>query len=239
MKTIHFFGCSFTAGHELPDEDLMPWKKDCKTTEEYYVNVRKYGFPEGIDNYISMCKSMAYPSIIEKDNSEWKCVNHADFGASIKQEIVKVVTLIENSTDIIDFLVFQVPHFTREFVLTNQEKLKSFSINFPVANSTEFNAYLEKSVMFHSANHWCFHGLLDLLMFQGYLRSKNIKFLFLDLEGNNSHSEKLLGNVWKFRYPDNHSLENVKTGRLLGRHLDLSTHQNFAQLIANKIKETI
>ena len=37
MKTIHFFGCSFTAGHELPDDDVIPWKKDCKTSEEFYA----------------------------------------------------------------------------------------------------------------------------------------------------------------------------------------------------------
>lgn len=243
MKTIHFFGCSFTAGHELPDDDLLPWKKDCKTVKDYYSNLQstdlKYQYPGGSESYISLCKSMAYPSIIEKNNSEWRCVNHADFGSSIKQEIFKAVTLIENGIDTIDFLVFQVPHFTREFVLTNQEKLESFSINFPLANSADFNAYLEKSVMFHSANHWCFHGLLDLLMFQGYLRSKDIKFLFLELEGSNSRSEELLGDVWKFRHPDGHSLKTDILGRLLGNHFDLSTHQNFARLIANKIKETI
>ena len=243
MKTLHFFGCSFTAGHELPDDDILPWKKDCKTVEDYYSRTQnphpKYHFPGGLDSYISLCKSMAYPSTIEKINPEWRCVNHAEFGSSIKQEIFKAISIIENSTDRIDFLIFQVPHYTREYVLTSNGKLKSFTINFPITNSPKFNEYLEKSVMFHSANHWCLHGLLDLLMFQGYLRSKNIKFLFLDLEGSNSYSEEQLGDVWKLEYPVIFNLQFDILGKLLGGHLDLATHQNFARLIADKIKETI
>lgn len=241
MKTIHFFGCSYTAGHELPDDELLPWKKDCKTIEEYYINFTKRGHSIDLDLYISVCKSMAYPSIIEKDNSEWKCVNHADFGASIKQQIFKAATLIENNTDSIDFLVFQVTHFTREFVLTNQEKLENFSINFPIGNSTEFNAYLEKSVMFHSANHWCFHGLLDLLMFQGYLRSKNIKHIFVDFESLVDSSVDHLRDIWKLKTVDVYNLQqhlNTRP-RLLAGHYDIVCHNNLAKIIADKIKEII
>ena len=246
MKTIHFFGCSFTAGHELPDDDVLPWKKDCKTLEEYYTKLKSNnsfsncsGGENNLKNYLSLCKSMAYPSEIEKTNPEWRCINHADLGSSIKEEIFKAVTLIENNIESLDFLVFQVPHYTREFILTNGEKLESYSINFPISNNSEFNEYLEKSVVFHSANHWCFHGLLDLMMFQGYLRSKDIKFLFLELEGSNFYSEEQLGDIWKLKYPDIYSVRHKILGRLLGNHFDLATHKNFARAIANKIKETI
>lgn len=242
MKTIHFFGCSFTAGHELPDDTILPWKKNCKTTEEYYARTKSNDpaspWPCSLEEYIEMCKSMAYPSIIERNNPSWKCINYSAFGSSIRQEIFKAMTLIETGTEPIDFLVFQIPHYTREFVVTANEDLESFSINFPLTNSPEFNAYLEKSVMFHSVNHWAFQGHLDLVLFEGYLLSKNIKFLFLDLEGTNADSIKNL-KLWPLRMPDIHNLQRRILGRLLGNHLDLATHNSFAYVIAEKIKKTI
>jgi len=246
MKTIHFFGCSFTAGHELPDDEILPWKKDCKTSEEYYNKLTSgypsYHLPGSYEEYVDLCKSMAYPSIIETNQTEWTCINHAEFGSSIKQEIFKAVTLIENSAEPIDFIVFQIPHFSREFTFTNEEKLESFSINFPIVNSPDFNAYLEKSVVFHSINHWTFHGQLDLLMFEGYLLSKNIKFMFIELDDVNAYSKQPLGGIWNLRYTFVHSFEEQLRGleyRLLGLHFNLLAHNEIANVLTDKIKERI
>lgn len=244
MKNIHFFGCSHTAGHELPDDDLLPWKKDCKTNTEYYTRLSStkpgHGLPCSLTEYVRLCKSMAYPSIIESIQPSWKCTNHAEFGSSIRHEIFKAMTLIESTIEPIDFLVFQIPHASREFAVTNDEKLKSFLINFPLVNSPEFNAYLEKSVMFHSINHWEFQARLDLVLFEGYLLSKNIKFLFLDVEGAYTHSViELNTKLWPVRSPAVYNLQVFPARLLLGHHFDLSSHNIFAKVVAKKIKETI
>lgn len=238
MKTIHFFGCSHTAGHELPDAELFPWKKDCKTVDEYYDKFKSLQLAE---DYMVLCKSLAYPNIIENTNSDWRCVNHADFGSSLKQEIFKAVTLIENNNEPLDFLVFQIPIFTREMALTNSQKLKSFSLNFPITGGDKFNAYLEKTIMFHSINHWSFHGQLDLLMFQGYLRSKNIKHIFVDLELVINLSVERLQDVWKLKTAEVYDLQECLNSRprLLAGHYDIVCHNNLAKKIADTIKETI
>ena len=243
MKTIHFFGCSFTAGHELPDDDVIPWKKDCKTSEEFYAKFAdiKYALSIPIWEYVIRCHSMAYPRIIESTHSDWKCINHAQLGSSIRQEIFKIVTLIENSKEPVDLIVFQIPSFTREFALTDEEKLESVSMNGIVTKKPKFNEYLEKSVIFHSINHWTFQAQLDLLMFEGYLLSKNIKFMFIELDNVNSYIKGLCGK-WKLRYPEIFSLEkhiDLPEYRLLGLHFNQQAHNIIADILGNKIKEII
>jgi len=239
-KHIHFFGCSFTVGHELPDNELLPWARDCKTAEEYYErfssNVNR---SISLTEYIKICKSMAYPKIIEENNPNWKCINHAELGSSLKQEIYKIISLIEKKEEIIDYIVLQVPHFTREFAVNNDEKIKSYSINYPMVNEPEFNEYLEKSVMFHSMNHWTLHGLIDLLLLQGYLLSKNIRFFFVDLEGTNRNARENM----PFWHPEERFYLNLQWDaighRTIGKHFDLYSHQNFAQILFKKINDTI
>jgi hypothetical protein len=238
-KYIHFFGCSFTVGHELPDDEMLPWAKDCKTSDEYYKTFSELNnHPTVMTEYITCCKSMAYPKIIEENNPDWESINHAELGSSIKQEVYKIISLIEKKEERIDFIILQVPHFTREFAVNSNEELKTYSINYPMINDAMFNEYLEKSVMFHSINHWTLLGLMDLLLLQGYLLSKNIKFLFIDLEGSNR-------DVWhdiNFWTPEEKYCLNLQwdgLGRTIGNHFNLKSHQNFARILSEKIKETL
>lgn len=240
-KYIHFFGCSFTAGHELADDEFIPQAKECKTSDEYYKLISaENDLSINMNAYIDRCKFMAFPSIIEQANPDWKCVNHAEFGASVKQEIYNTVSLIEKKEQPIDFIVFQIPHYTRELVLDRNEKLRSYSINTYRANDREFNEYLEKSIMFHSLNHWTMHGQLDVFLLEGYLISKNIKYIFLNLEDLNSHLEKRMSKpVWKTNSESTLNLEKHILKRTVGGHFDKFTHQNFARIIENKIKKII
>lgn len=240
-KYIHFFGCSFTAGHELADDEFIPQAKDCKTADEYYELIKSFqDLNVDMNVYIDRCKSLAFPNLIEQVNPDWKCVNHAELGASIKQEIYNTILIIEKKQEPVDFVVFQPPHYTREFVLNRNEQLRSYSINSFLANDNEFNEYLEKSVMFHSLNHWTIHGQIDLLLFEGYLISKNIKYIFLNLETTNSYSNRQMTKpVWKTKPEATLDLYNDIFKRTIGGHFDKFTHQNFARIIANKIKQSI
>jgi len=242
-KYIHFFGCSFTAGQELADDEFFPQATDCKTAEEYYKLTSPH-ISNNLDfidmnEYIERCKSLAYPNLIEQINPDWKCVNHAEFGSSIRQSIYNAIVLIEKNEQPIDFIVFQIPHYTREFVLDYNEKLRSYSINYPLANNNAFNDYLEKSVMFHSLHHWTIQGLVDMLLFEGYLISKNIKHIFLNLERTNAHSERLMKKFWRTKLESTIDLSLHILGRTVGKHFDQFTHQNFANVVEIKIKKII
>jgi hypothetical protein len=92
--------------------------------------------------------------------------------------------------------------------------------------------------MFHSFDHWIFHGLMDLRLLQGYLLSKNVKFLFIDVEGSNRELYHRI-NFWT---PDEEFCLNLQwdaMGRTVGKHFNLHSHQNFARILSEKIKETI
>jgi hypothetical protein len=79
-------------------------------------------------------------------------------------------------------------------------------------------------------------------MFEGYLLSKNIKFMFIDLDHVGTYSRSLLGDIWKLRYPAIFSLEkyiDLPEYRLLGLHFNQQAHNIIANVLSNKIKEII
>lgn len=238
-KYIHFFGCSFTVGHELPDNEFFPWKKDCKTDREYHV---RFANLVQIEEYTSLCKSMAFPSIIEKNNPDWLCINHAECASSLKAEIFKTIKLIENNSQTIDYIVFQVPAFTRELALSATDELENISIGFPDINSSRARAYATASISSHSLDHWTIHALIDLILFEGYLISKNIKYMLLDINGSTAFSIQQLIKAethWTIRTADCIDLKEYVHGHELGQHFDQETHYNFARVLSEKIKETI
>ena len=241
MKTvIDFFGCSFTVGHELPDNEIFPWKKDCKTDREYHMYFANS--TAQLEEYTSLCKSMAFPSIIEKNNPEWLCINHAKCGSSIKAEILKTIKLIETNSQPIDYIIFQVPSFTRELALSATDELENISINFSDINNSEFVAYTSASIASHSLDHWTIHALIDLMLFEGYLLSKNIKYMLIDVTGGTHFSIQELVNaetLWNIRIPKFIDLKKYVNDVELGGHFDQETHYNFARILSEKIKETI
>jgi hypothetical protein len=239
-KYIHFFGCSFTVGHELPDNEIFPWKKDCKTDLEY--NMYFTNSTIQLEEYTSLCKSMAFPSIIEKNNPNWLCINHAECGSSVKAEIFKSIKLIEDKSQLIDYIIFQMPAFTRELTIDESDILENISISFPDINSSRGRAYATASIASHSLDHWTIHALIDLILFEGYLISKNIKYMLLDINGSTAFSIKQLinaGTHWNIRTANFTDLKEYVLGHELGQHFDQETHYNFARVISEKIRETI
>ena len=69
MKHLHFFGCSYTAGDELSDEEFFPWKKDCATIEEYYSRRNQLMSDVSfMENYLRSNKNKAYPALDGQNN---------------------------------------------------------------------------------------------------------------------------------------------------------------------------
>jgi hypothetical protein len=226
-KQIHFFGCSHTAGHELPDSYVFPWLNECKSPEDYYKKFGELTLEEfNLDTYKMECKKLAYPALLSNIDQSYECVNHAEFGSSIKCEMYKAINLIEQNKTKIDLLVFQIPYFTREFILTNENKFENKKYN-------SFTRYAEGKLVSHSTEHWGFHGHIELLLFEGYLESKKIPSIFLQLGDANDAWIDIFGLARTVDIVQ--MLDYIEYNRSIGRHYDYATHVN----IANHIKTLI
>lgn len=236
-KQIHFFGCSHTAGHELVDPYMFPWLTECKSSEDYYKKFSELYMIEtfDFDIYKLECKKLAYPALLSNMDHSYECVNHAEFGSSIKGEIYKAINLIEKNKTKIDLIVFQIPYFTRELILTNEDKLENYLLAEMAGNKKHdsFARYAESKLVSHSFNHWGFHGHLELLIFEGYLESKKIPNIFLQLGDPNDVD---LENIGLERTVDVCRLLGlVEYNCSIGGHYDYDTHVNIANHIKNLV----
>jgi len=234
-KQIHFFGCSYTAGHELPDSYMFSWLNECKSPEDYYKKFSElYSTDFDIDVYKMECKKLAYPAILSSLDNRYNCINHADFGSSLKGEIHKAINLIEKNETKIDLLVFQIPYFTRELILTNDDKLENYLVGEILIGQQDYwlSRYAESKLVSHSPRHWNFHGHLELLIFEGYLKSKKIPNIFLQLS---EHKEFDLSKEIERRAEICKVMNHIKYNFLIGRHYNYDTHVNISNYIKNLV----
>jgi len=235
-KQIHFFGCSYTAGHELPDSYTFPWLNECKSAEDYYKRFTElYSTDFDMDEYKIECKKLAYPAILSSLDNRYNCINHAEFGSSVKCEMHKAINLIEKNNTNIDLLVFQIPYFTRELILTNEDKLENHLRGELITqNSHDYSLtrYAESKLVTHSPRHWGFHTQLELLLFDGYLKSKNIPSIFLNMDYFNEEYESTLLEV---SVEALRLLDHIEAQRTIGFHFNCDTHVNIVNYIKNLV----
>lgn len=235
-KQIHFFGCSHTAGHELPDSYMFPWLNECKSAKDYYKKFDELLRPPdfNLDEYKIECKKLAYPAILSNMDNRYNCINHADFGSSLKGELYKAINVIEKNETRIDLLVFQIPYFTRELILTNDNKLENYLLGEIVNKQDNYlSRYAESKLVSHSPRHWNFHAHLELLIFEGYLKSKKIPSIFLEIDYFNdlySENNLLESNVDTCRL-----LDHIEYQRTIGYHFNYDTHVNIAKCVKNLV----
>lgn len=253
-KNIHFFGCSFTVGQELPDQDIFPWIHDCKNQSEYYS---KFGFQDIIllDDYIQECKKLSYPSIIHNFDNTYNCINHAEIGSSLKNEIYKTMQLIESKQTDVDFVVFQIPGYEREMIMTNDNnKLNNYVLHnlIPTPDNTDISFFLKDTInkdelaeyakyklLSHSPMHWQFHGQIELMLFQGYLESKNIHSIFVQLDFINNRFDENLRSYFN-NTAEIFKVSDYFTGKKLpGNHFDRESHAEFAKYIKMLIDDKL
>lgn len=175
-KSLHFFGCSFTVGDELPDEALS----NILSLEEYYEH-RKSHFAdyETELHYVKKCKSMSYPALIEDE--KYATFNHAELGASLRANIFYILKLIANPGNRVDIIFLQPPSQGRELYLLRKNdsiKVTSLQLSNPMSQLKEYAEHKLKShnVMEESA----LNDLMDLAMLNSILKEKNIKFYLID-----------------------------------------------------------
>lgn len=237
MIDVHFFGCSLTAGDELIDDELFPWKHECKDAMEYFT---RRILPA---DYQERNKKFAYPALIK--SSSINTVNYASNGAGVRENILNLVTAISTNTKI-DCLYFQIPPLGRE-LLIKDGIATTIQLGW---NTTGYIEYLNAKRNSHSLLQYSLEDFMDLITLHGYLKSQGIKHKFIEFEEwvNEYRISDLQGTRYSFLIDEyyklprlilNDTLRDLKL-RLLGGHYNKHAHSEIAKvinkdLIANNI----
>lgn len=250
MKSIHFFGCSFTAGDELSDDEFFPWKKSVATVDQYFKK-RSEEFTEknNTELYFFSNKDKAYPSKIKIDSI--KCLNHAENGAAVKYLMFKILKLKGSGTiKERDVVYFQIPPFPRELYISMDDKLTSIQLSALGPGFDEkLREYGKNKIMTFSLVQWAFEDIIDLIFLKLYLTKYNIPLEILDLDQGLDERIRIIkkSNIDFSSLIDelNHGLNLIRYGdivpsnsqRLLAGHFDEETHSSFARFIETQIVE--
>lgn len=239
---MHFYGCSFTAGDELVDDIVFPWKKDCIDVGEYYnKRVEEFNKPGVLNEYKRQNYMLAYPAQIEKLTGH-TTFNHADNGAGLREMIYKIIHQVSTG-DRPEHVFLQLPPTGREYVIDNifPMTLQMSTINF-VQQYARMEKYIREKVAVSTIYSWTVDDFMDLMMLDGFLAKRNIPFTLLDVGSFDLRRKELIGlSRYEFLNEEIEKLNPVyltkkcKNDVLLGGHFDIDTHKRFAEYIVTNI----
>jgi len=239
MKNIWFYGCSLTAGDELFDEEVFPWKAECNCPNEYHKRRSKI-FAEDKNftlHYQARNKELAYPKKLE-EISKFKSFNQAANGSSLKAMIARSVEDIFLKKPI-DFIIFQLPIHHRELFLEH-DFFESIQMSYE-NSSSDLNNYRKIKMKSHNMYQQAYEDFLDLLLYDAFLKKYKIPNIFLivneneyscrvqDLQETNygymiSEFEKLPNRLLLYK-------QGFPLERELAGHLTMKCHQKLAELL--------
>jgi len=247
MKNIHFFGCSFTAGDELTDQEFFPWKfTEEHTPHSYYEKRNQNGLRDNdfVRRYFAANKKLAYPSHLSYlNNSKYKVFNHAVNGISLRENIYNLMSIVESGLDAVDAVYFQPPPIGRELYVKNTANtatLDTVTVNTALHASDHYDYVMAKLKIIHPL-HYILDSVIDIILVSGYLESKNIYYKFIDLGyGFSQHelnelswSRISLINGLTTKYTNLPKLDYRKFRApeymLLGGHMNLQAHWELAR----------
>ena len=239
-KTHYFYGCSITAGDELSDGTLeYPFKSGVTPN---YLDVKTKilnTFLKG-EEYFKANRKSAYPAILHKKYNI-ATTNIAENGMSLRQNILKILSLVLNSSELIESIFLQVPVSGRELVLTSSSET-SIQLTNKIYYNRELEAYRVAKIMSHSDVQSCVEDITDLMLLDGFLKLKNIKFTIIDI--NNSLSSRfhlLIPTNYQWMYNLQKELPIFKVDLpkdwciLPNWHMNHYGHEQFADLIKTSI----
>jgi hypothetical protein len=237
IKNIHFFGCSLTAGDELSDHEYFPWKSECKNFEEFYQR-REDIIDFDYFKYQEDNKAKAYPSILGG-------INHAENGASLKANILKIIQLINSGTPI-DAIYLQLPSHQREMYITDHGEIKSVRFNQYASTNNPLGKYIDTKILTHSDINFLANDIIDLISFDSFIRSNNINFGIIsfgpELLMRHSVLRTFKNDSFKFLLTELNKLEmiNIQTtgkSRHLGGHFKVEVHEYIASVIKQHLSD--
>jgi hypothetical protein len=245
MKHLHFFGCSFTAGDELTDDVMFPWKHECNTKDEYYLRRNEILSDVDINSKYQLDnKALAYPAKIQQ--GEYQTYNYAKNGESLRTAIFRVLQLIYNTEITKDVLFLQIPPVGRELYVDD-----SFHVNtLGYGGDEPLRSYVFSKAISHNIMQYSLEDLMDILMLANLCKQKNIPLYLIDFH---FELETRLRDVQYEQYKfikDNLFTEiniisfaeiitsAIKENRqLLGKHYDRQSHQEMADKIISMLPE--
>jgi hypothetical protein len=236
MINIHFFGCSFTAGDELIDDEIFSWKHECKDFTEYFSR-RGRVLPA---DYQERNKKLAYPALVKTQNIE--TFNHASNGASVQENMIKLLELVSSGSKV-DCVYFQITPYGRELVIDQNNSVTSLQLAW---DTLGFENYLKSKRMSHKFWQYAVEDFMDIIMIHNYLSNKGIKHKFVELASwINEFRKKDLEHT-KFSYlikeynklPILNLSDSIKHfPTLLGNHFSKDAHVEIARLIINDLSQ--
>lgn len=234
MINVHFFGCSFTAGDELADDQLFHWKHECKDATEYFA---RRDPPRG---YQERNKRLAYPALLQ--SAEIKTFNHAKNGAGIRENIISLMELVSKNTKI-DCVYFQISPSGRELVVDEKDYITSLHLAW---DHPGFERYLDAKRVSHKLWQYSLEDFADLILLHGYLKNKGIKHKFLELENwiNEFRVNDLKNTKFRFMINEYYKLPILNISaqlksfpKLLGNHFSKEAHGEISRLVSLDLKE--
>jgi hypothetical protein len=179
MKTIHFYGCSFTAGDELSDSEIPELSNH--DTKESYWRARQAFLHDGMGlNYIERNKQKAYPAKVATQGFETS--NFANNGASLEEMIYKIIFNL-SFHPAPDVIFLQIPPTQREAIFLDSHPYISsirFTDHMPGIRTNKYNDYIANKIMLFSDSDLAVSDLLKLYSLKYFLEAKNIPLYLLD-----------------------------------------------------------
>lgn len=247
----HFFGCSLTAGDELSDEKYLPWKfVEEHTTESYYEKRKRLGSNYDWVKYQEENKLQSYPALISQTDPNIKTYNHAHNGKSHRRNILDILRLVEESTQKIDVIYFQLSPSDREIIIGDDCIYDIIDAH----GDDITQEYIIAKLKLARLEHQSIQDSMDIHLLTGYLKTKNIPFYFLNFGGELDRriadiKTAILHNEFdgtinfdflrfeEFTNLINLSYLNFKYDRLIGGHMPKEQHHEIAKFITQHIKE--
>lgn len=179
MKTIHFYGCSFTAGDELSDPEIPELSNH--DTKESYWRARQNFLHDGPGvDYIERNKQKAYPAKVASRGFETS--NFANNGASLEEMIYKIIFNL-SFHPAPDVIFLQIPPTQREAIFLDSHPYISsirFTDHMPGIRTNKYNDYIANKIMLFSDSDLAVSDLLKLYSLKYFLEAKNIPLYLID-----------------------------------------------------------
>jgi hypothetical protein len=235
MNHVHFFGCSYTAGDELTDDEVFPWKSECIDANDYYS--RRKG--KITDEYEPQNKKFAYPALLQ--SSEMLTFNYARNGAGVQENMMNLLDLVSANVQI-DCVYFQISPFGRELVIDQTNSARTLQLYWDVRG---YEKYLEAKRRSHKFLQYSIEDLVDLIMIHNYLSNRNIKHKFLELANwiTDTRFNDLSDTKYSYLITEYKKLPRLNLSEhlerfplLLGNHFSRQAHAEIARLIDLDLK---
>jgi len=245
MKNIYFFGCSYTAGDELADDEFFPWKKECNDPDEYFLKKLQYfdQTPDysNVKTWEAANRKKAYPALLQNNNnSKINSINKARPGSSIHEVVLTVVETVLTTPDI-SYVCIQIPPGPREMII-NGEWISTLQFTTFGMRHEQNGDYLRESLKLKSDEHFSINEILDLILVTNFLKSKCIDFTILDLDDSaiKDRRTNIISDRWRWLSDCGSDQvldlrDKICNKRLLGWHFNSSAHE----IIADEIEKVL